>query len=161
MAGRNSEQAKVAADLPAKDPRGVLGSSSEAHPDHTGDTRRDATPYGIGESDRTARIARTILAERRRRASFFDPTIFGEPAWDILLALYGDERTHGRQTIGQLVRWVPVPQTTALRWITNLERHGLLVRKPHPTDLRTVFIELSERGRALLSDYLSGVAIDQ
>ena len=160
MAGRNSERAKVAADLPAKNPRAVPGSSTEPHPDHAENAPADAMPFGIGESDRTARIARSILAERRRRASFFDPTIFGEPAWDILLALYGDERTHGRQTIGQLVNWVPVPQTTALRWITNLERHGLLERTPHPTDLRIVFVELSPQGRALLSDYLSGVAID-
>ena len=103
MAGRDSERAKVAADLPAKNPRAVPGSSTEPHPDHAENAPADAMPFGIGESDRTARIARSILAERRRRASFFDPTIFGEPAWDILLALYGDERTHGRQTIGQLV----------------------------------------------------------
>ena len=78
----------------------------------------------------------------------------------MLLALYAGEEESGRQTIGQLIRWVEVPQTTALRWIAHLERRGLVIRRPHPTDLRIVFIELTETARARLEEYLAGLSID-
>ncbi len=114
----------------------------------------------LSAPDRLTYLARTILAERQRRARCFDPTLFGEPAWDMLLALYAGEEESGRQTIGQLIRWVEVPQTTALRWIAHLERRGLVIRRPHPTDLRIVFIELTETARARLEEYLAGLSID-
>jgi DNA-binding MarR family transcriptional regulator len=110
--------------------------------------------------ERLADLARAILAERRRRVRSFDASIFGEPAWDILLALFGSE-PFGRQTIGQLIRWTGVPQTTALRWIAYLEDQGLVLRRPHPTDLRTVFIELSPTGREQLAGYLTEVNVDR
>jgi DNA-binding MarR family transcriptional regulator len=100
-----------------------------------------------------------ILAERRRRIHFFEAGIFGEPAWDILLTLYGAEQVSGRQTIEQLVRWIQFPATTALRWIAYLERSGLVVRTAHPIDQRTMFIELSEEARARLTDYLADVSV--
>ena len=109
---------------------------------------------------RLAHVARAILAERQRRGRLFDPTLFGEPAWDILLALYAGEEESGRQTIGQLIRWVDIPQTTALRWIAHLERRGLLVRRAHPTDMRITFVELAEPARARLAEFLAGVDID-
>ena len=114
----------------------------------------------LNAPDRLAYRARRILAERQRRARSFDSMLFGEPAWDILLALYAGDEESGRQTIGQLIRWVQVPQTTALRWITHLERSGLVIRRPHPTDLRIVFIELTETARVRLEEYLAGVSID-
>lgn len=114
----------------------------------------------LREPDRLAHLARAILAERQRRASCFDEGLFGEPAWDILLALYAAEQEAGRQTIGQLIRWVQVPATTALRWIAFLEKKSLVTRTPHPTDLRMVFVELSDKARAQLTNYLAGVNID-
>jgi DNA-binding MarR family transcriptional regulator len=117
------------------------------------------SPFPPGQ-DRLAHRARAILAERQRRSRCFDANLFGEPAWDILLALYGGAESSGRQTIGQLIRWIQVPQTTALRWIAYLEDKGLVFRRPHPTDMRIAFIELSEKARTRLADYLAGVDIE-
>jgi DNA-binding MarR family transcriptional regulator len=44
--------------------------------------------------------------------------------------------------------------TTALRWIEYLVAQKLIVRESHPTDRRAVFVELSDKGRALIELYL-------
>jgi len=106
--------------------------------------------------DRVER-ARIILNSRRLRAKFFSPSMFGEPAWDILLVLYVEQ---GRQTIGNLTKAIATPLTTTTRWIEYLEKKLLIEREPHPNDKRVVFIKLVEKGRKLLDDYLSGTPWD-
>lgn len=104
--------------------------------------------------------ARIILNSRRLRAKFFSPSMFGEPAWDILLVLYVTEMSQGRHSIGRLAEWIETPLSTAVRWIEYLERKLLVERERHPNDKRVVFIKLAEKGRKLLDDYLSGTSWD-
>lgn len=100
--------------------------------------------------------ARIVLNSRRHRSHFFNPAMFGEPAWDMLLVLYVTERSEGRQSIGRLAEWIETPLTTAIRWIDYLEKERLVKREPHPNDKRVMFIRLSDKGRELLDSYLSG-----
>lgn len=100
-------------------------------------------------------LARAILAARRRREKIFKKTIFGEPAWEILLLLYVGA-SESRRTIGRLGELARISKSTALRWIDYLDRQGLVRREPHPTDKRAVFVELTQKGKRAIDLYLSG-----
>ena len=99
--------------------------------------------------------ARIILHSRRVRERYFKRAMFGEPAWDILLVLYIADLSGTRQTIGKLAEWIETPLTTAVRWIGYLEKERLVERQPHPTDKRTVYIQLLPKGRQAMGEYLS------
>lgn len=102
--------------------------------------------------------ARRHLANRRLRTSYFNRSIFGEPAWDILLVLYITEFAGGRQTIRRLSDWIGTPASTALRWIDYLAKERLVQKEPHPKDRRMAYVTLLDRGRELLEGYFSSVA---
>ena len=100
--------------------------------------------------------AREALRNRRKRREIFGETMFGEPAWAMLLALYVAEATEGRMSVGKLSSLSGGPPSTAQRWIDYLIKRNLAVREPHPTDRRTVFVKLSDAGRAALDLYFFG-----
>ncbi len=100
--------------------------------------------------------ARIVLESRRLRFRYFKRSMFGEPAWDMLLVLYITEPTEGRQSISKLAELVETPLSTTVRWIDYLERERLVEREPHPTDRRVIFIRLAAKGRDVLDAYLSG-----
>lgn len=98
--------------------------------------------------------ARRVIAERRRRIGIFGVSMFGEPAWDMLLVLYTEE---GRQrlTVGKLISATGHAPTTAQRWLDYLERQGLIRREAHPLDRRSTFVELADKGCNALDAYFS------
>lgn len=98
--------------------------------------------------------ARIVLDSRQRRTKYFNRAMFGEPAWDVLLALYITERSDGPQSIGRIAEWIKTPLTTVARWIDYLEKERLVSREAHPNDKRVIFIRLLEKGRELLDAYL-------
>jgi hypothetical protein len=100
------------------------------------------------------RRAQDALSERRRRHKIFGSAMFGEPAWDMMLILYIGQH-YQRQNIGRLADIAGVAATTALRWLDYLEQHQLLEREPNPTDARSMFVRLSEKGREALDTYFS------
>jgi DNA-binding MarR family transcriptional regulator len=119
----------------------------------------DLTPDARERPDEQDLLARAklILGSRRLRERYFAPSIFGEPAWDILLVLFITDTCGGRQTLGRLADWINTPPTTVLRWVSYLEREKLVERQPHPTDRRTTFLRLLPRGREAMTDYLTAV----
>ena len=100
-------------------------------------------------------LARKLYEARRMRDRLLDRSLFGEPAWDMLLALYHLPALGQMLTISGLCCCAGVPQTTAHRWQNTLMAEGLIERGPHETDGRMQFVRLSERGRVLLEQYLS------
>ena len=98
---------------------------------------------------------RALLAARRAREALFGKTMFGEPAWEMLLLLYL-AASESRRTLGQLGKLAGTSKSSTLRWIDYLDQHGLVRREPHPTDKRAVFVELTKKGRHSLDLYLSG-----
>ena len=99
--------------------------------------------------------AQRAVSARRARANYLNKDVFGEPAWDILLALYISDFAGGRRTLGSLSQSTGTPPSTMLRWFSYLEEEGLVERRPHPTDKRTAFVQLAEKGRAALDKYFS------
>lgn len=110
-------------------------------------------------------LAHTVLAERARqtfenrarRPQFFNSVIFGEPAWDMLLALYVTDQSGARHTVTGLMYLSGVPPTTALRWLDLLAREQLVTRRAHPTDGRVHYVELTDSARCSLDAYFSGI----
>jgi DNA-binding MarR family transcriptional regulator len=101
-------------------------------------------------------LARDILAARRRRAEAFNPAMFGEPAWELLLTLFVMDREGPRLTIGRLAQVAGTKPTTAIRWLDYLEGQMFIEREAHPNDSRTAFIRLTDKAREAISLYLSG-----
>ena len=116
-----------------------------------------------GEVDRTLLIARAQRAflNRQRRSDYFSKAMFGEPAWDMLLILYLTDAAGSRQTLRSLHEMSGSAQTTALRWLAYLEKEKLIERDPHPTDKRTAFIYLTDKGRGALDAYFAGLLSDE
>ena len=103
-------------------------------------------------------LAESIIEARRRRSEVFNPAMFGEPAWELLLTLFVMDRAGPRLTIGRLAQVAGTKLTTALRWLDYLEDQAFIQREQHPTDARTAFIELTDKAREALRVYLSGTA---
>ncbi|MGV3511648.1 MAG: MarR family transcriptional regulator [Novosphingobium sp.] len=104
-------------------------------------------------------LARSAYRDRRRRANIFaDPTLFGEPAWDILLDLFIAAKERKRLPVTSACIGAAVPATTALRWLTVLEEKGLIVRENDASDARRVFVRLSSDGYEKMLHYFSDTA---
>src|SRR5687768_13422735 len=73
-----------------------------------------------------SKVVRQILAMRRARAKFFEPDLFAEPAWDILLELYSADLRGSKISVSRACIGSNVPYTTALRCIRRLHDKGLI-----------------------------------
>lgn len=99
-------------------------------------------------------IAKTIYDQRMRRSLFLPKSIFGEPAWDMLLDLFMQDTGRKRISTQSLCIASNVPQTTALRNIDLLEQESLVRRIKSEADKRVIFIELTNEGKLAVGKYL-------
>jgi DNA-binding MarR family transcriptional regulator len=95
-----------------------------------------------------ASAAAEIYRMRRARDRIMPPGLTGEPAWDILLALYSEEPSE--LTVSSVCYGSGVPPTTASRWIGVLTARGLVERKQHPRDDRVILVSLTANGRLVV-----------
>ena len=100
---------------------------------------------------------RNIQHARKSRSRLFDPELFADPAWDILLDLFACNLEQRRVSISGLCAASGVPMTTTLRWIGTLEQHGLIARRDDPLDARRVFIMLSSHGLSVMREYFDSL----
>jgi DNA-binding MarR family transcriptional regulator len=107
------------------------------------------------------KMVKRIRAARRARVDFFDASLFGEPAWDMLLGLYLASAEQYRLTISNLVHESEATATTALRWITRFEQLSLVVRRQNPFDNRSHFVELSPEALEKLTILLETMWVKQ
>lgn len=116
----------------------------------TGRSNDDATDAGeLGQ------LAQEIVRSRQRRAAVFgDDDLFGEPAWDIFLALYLASEAQQKLSVTGLCDFAGVPLATGVRWIEKLEKGGWLHRTPDPADHRRFWVLLTERASNIMRAYL-------
>lgn len=69
---------------------------------------------------------------------------FADPAWDLLLDLYVATVEDRPLAVGDACVGARVPQTTALRWIDQLERMGKIKRSADPADRRRTLVSLTD-----------------
>jgi DNA-binding MarR family transcriptional regulator len=117
---------------------------------------RGLPPGASASRNQLMRCAKAIVHRRQRRSEFFPSAMFGEPAWDILLALYTGEDQFD-PTVASLAAVTCAPQSSTTRWLDYLEGQRFIVRESHPTDRRSVIARLTENGRVALEGYLSEV----
>lgn len=110
-------------------------------------------PFAPESGEVEAAKIRNLIKLRRLRDRHFDPSLFADPGWDILLDLYAAKLEGKSVSVSSLCIAAAVPPTTALRWITSMTEHGALVRRQDRNDARRVFIELSEDSTERLHRY--------
>ena len=91
---------------------------------------------------------------RQKRNDFFPQGLLGEPAWDMLLDLFIQHTHRQRVSVTNACRASGVASTTALRWLVNLEKQGIVKRVPAVDDKRVQFVELTKSGRLSISKWL-------
>jgi len=108
---------------------------------------------------RWLRHARQIYRRRRSRTLFFEESLFGEPAWDLLLDLFIAAKERKQVPVTSACIGAAVPTTTALRWLAILEERGLVVREADPTDARRVFVRLTAAAYGKMVAYFARAAV--
>jgi hypothetical protein len=105
------------------------------------------------------KMVRQMIANRHARARFFDPELFGDPAWDMLLDLTAAHGEGAHVSVTSLCIAAGVPATTALRWLTQMVETGIFRRVPDPADKRRAFIALSDKAVAAMGGYFASLRI--
>lgn len=99
-------------------------------------------------------IARTVLEGRERLPHLYAGSPFSDPAMAILLALFLAEAQGQAMTITACQKAARIPFGSTQRFIGQLEHSGFVSRRPHPTDTRIKFLELTAAARAALGIWL-------
>ena len=102
-------------------------------------------------------LARNIHRERSRRANYLPAELFGEPAWDILLDLAYAAKAGELRSIKSACLSSQVPEATALRYIDQLVRFGLVERIDDKTDRRRKFLRLTGLGERKMEEFLASM----
>ncbi len=99
------------------------------------------------------RLVRRIINQRQMRGKFFDPELFADPAWDMLLDLTAARVENIRVSITSLCIASCVPPTTALRWIGHLTEAGLVKRVEDQSDRRRAFVALTDKAADAMAQF--------
>lgn len=102
--------------------------------------------------------ATDIYRARRRRKRFFDPVLFGEPAWDLLLDLFIARLKKKRISVSSACHAADVPPTTALRWLGVLADSNLIERFESETDQRVTWVRLTDFGSQSMAKFVRDIS---
>jgi len=98
-------------------------------------------------------VAERLYSDRRKRDEHFPPGLFGEPAWDLLLALYVAFEDGRELSIAEACKAARTDAEAGLNVIRKLESESLAARSG--PDGGTV--RLTERAVERLSGYLARI----
>jgi hypothetical protein len=115
-------------------------------------SRREA---GAAAQSSVLAAAAEACAARRRLYALFGRRLFSDPSWDILLELFVSTLEGRKVTVSTACMSACAPTTTALRHIAYLVQEGLVVRRPHPGDARSTYLELTGQAVSRLTQYFS------
>jgi len=98
----------------------------------------------------TEQLREALREHLRARESLFGPDLFADPAWDLLLDLLLSDLDRRTVSISSACLAAAVPSTTALRWISLLEKRDLVRRVANPADRRSSYLILASGTRDAL-----------
>lgn len=101
--------------------------------------RRGVTLYAMAER---------LYAQRRARDAFFPPDLFGEPAWDLLLALFMALQEGREMKLGEACEAAGVSGPEGRTLLTRVEKAGLIHRTGGG-------VRLTSEGVERMTDYLT------
>lgn len=105
---------------------------------------------------RLVKLASSILRSRGERQAVLPAHFFGEPCWDILLALYVAQASQREVPVGAIGAAAGVPPTVALRAIALLERDGWVRRSSAADACGVSTVAIGDRALARLERWLAG-----
>jgi DNA-binding MarR family transcriptional regulator len=110
---------------------------------------------GAGTSLRA--VAERLYCERRARDERFPAGLFGEPAWDLMLALFM-AREEGRELhLDEAYRAAGVEAGAGRALVTRLEARNMVARAPSKRAKRRQSLHLTKDAVERLADYLAGL----
>lgn len=98
------------------------------------------------------------IESRKIRDRVLGEDLFFDPAWSILLELYVYHRRDTAVALTTLCAGSGLPPSTGLRWVTLLERRGLVSREPDTFDRRKTYARLTELAVQQIERTLDGAA---
>lgn len=101
------------------------------------------------------KLACQIYDARRTRNRMLSSELFGEPAWDMLLALYCLPARGFTMRLTALSHASDVAESTGHRWQAVLTDKGLIERGPLGITPNKHLVRLTQKGRQLLENYLT------
>ena len=109
-----------------------------------------SAPTKPGPPGTTGQLNTAIAWIRARacRDRAFGDDLFFDPAWSIVLELYVHHRQQTAVSLTSLCVSVKVPPNTGLRWVSLLEKRGLVTREADPFDKRKSYARLTADGLA-------------
>jgi DNA-binding MarR family transcriptional regulator len=125
-------------------------------------TEKESSPFKpvdiAGRENRRQLLsaAREIQKMRECRNEHLPSEMFGEAAWDIMLALYVEEERH-TLSLTAISMATRVPMTTLLRWVTYLELKLLVATVSVSTDARVRLLTLTHNGREIMDQYMMDI----
>lgn len=93
---------------------------------------------------------RDLIQRQHARDALFEPGLFADPAWDILLEIYRAELECRTTFPRELGRATGHPQTSVLRWVSRLEAAGLVFRRNDGASSWRVRVALTPDGLAAM-----------
>jgi len=102
-------------------------------------------------------FARQILAGRRQRDNYFDPLLFSNPAWDLLLNLFVAQAEGRRPNSLESCLAASMPHSVAVRWMAYLKQEDMVVERPNAVGEGLGSIQLSDHARTAIAAYLSSL----
>jgi hypothetical protein len=141
--------------------KGAVGSGAEDHASTNAGSRTGITAGARAlrslelPNPETVLIARRYLASRRRRSQILTTDLFADPAWDMLIDLFAAWGEGRRVSVSSVCAASGVPRSTALRWVPDMERQGLVKRWPDPRDARRIFVEITREAAVGVEEWLN------
>jgi DNA-binding MarR family transcriptional regulator len=105
-----------------------------------------------------AEFARRLIRDRRSRDNKFENGLFADPAWDIFLHLFVAGEMGQETSVNDACTAAAVAPTTALRWISALEKKGLVVKSFDDRDDRRTNLRLADQTLLEMRDHLRSIA---
>lgn len=115
----------------------------------------ERTPGATARQGDAADMARRIGDQRKVRGVYFPAGLFGEPAWDLILALYMAQAEGEEIHSYALFRAAGVAPSTGLRLLEKLEAASMIARSPSESDRRQVLVRFTEATFEQMTDMLS------
>ena len=106
---------------------------------------------------RIVELAGRVRRHRLRRRELFPQPFFGEPPWEMLLALYLD--FPDGTTVATLASRIALPGTTVRRWLGYLKDHHLVRTLRSGHDRRSLCVLLTDRAREKLDSYFNDIEL--
>jgi hypothetical protein len=175
--GLNFDLAAMAAtaDLESRQPAGITTRSANLLPGSVGPANENEPPKPLQRSSpeqssmmvRRAReeARRQLLLERTRatmemrrlRHRFFNPAMFGEPAFDMLLVLYATNARPPLVPLRELSPLIGASEYSAVRWLKFLVGEGLALSVGGDGDRDEIQAAITGKGRIAMDEYLNAL----